>query len=126
VPYDYSGRKRRYYDPIKILEHGGLLRVVREPMTYWTKQEFVDKYDLFNEYPFLEEIDHNRLKFEAIHGIKQEHFGYYLHTDIPLPYCCYPIGCVLSAAMGATIHWDWRRAFEKQLPYWRIREYMVK
>jgi hypothetical protein len=85
---------------------------------------YIDKWDIFAEYPFLEEVDYNRLQFETAHGIKARN-DEWLRESRKLKhaehweFCCWPIGCVLNSAMGATNHWTWRAAFEKQLPYWR-------
>lgn len=120
MPYDWSTGTRRYYDPIKISESRGLDRVVREPMTFWMKNSGVDKYDIFAEYPFLERIDYNRLLFEVPRKLNGRDWRE------GLPYCCYPVGCVLCSAMGCVSHWKWRAAFEKQLPYWPIRDTHIR
>lgn len=129
------GKETTYYsDPIKIREGEGLRRVMREPLDWWQRNLFVpimnvpvpryiDKWDIFVEYPFLEELDYNRLLFETSHGIKArndewlreaQQLEYSAHWE----FCCWPVGCLLNAAMGVTTHWQWRRAFEKQLPSW--------
>lgn len=134
-----------YTDPIALADKTdhGLMLVVREPWT-WVMEEFrlvrlglkqaphpnyPDKYDLFNEYPFMEHLDYNRMLFEKVHGITDriaqmnvDWAKKYPHQE-PWPYCCWPHGCLLNAAIGATLHWDWRAAFEKQLPYWRERRH---
>lgn len=132
MPYSevpYGSGKWKYYDPIKILERRGLDRVVREPMAFWMRNSHTTKYDLFIEYPFLERLDYNRLVFETYHGIKarnDELLREAQKREPYLEYCCWPLGCIVNAAMGATLHWKWRAAFEKQLPYWDIRESHVK
>lgn len=135
MPWNHHsyGTKPRYYDPIKIVDDGiGLHSVVREPLTFWQKnwRQGVDKYDLFNEYPILERLDYNRLVFETYHGIKarndewlreSQKFEHAAHWE----YCCWPIGCVLNAAMGVTLHFEWQTAFNRQLPYWPTKTYML-
>lgn len=131
----YGKDRRMYYDPIKILDDGiGLRSVMREPLDWWSKNLFtpilnvpeprsIDKWDLFAEYPYLEEIDYNRLVFEKVNGIwdrNQEWLreSQQLERSAHWEYCCWPIGCLVNSALGSTQHWTWRRAFEKQLPYW--------
>lgn len=127
-----SGRKiRRYFDPIRIYHEQGLSGLVREPMEWFWRNRTADKYDLFAEYPFLEKIDYNRLVFETYHGITKRneelHKQWVKDTGWDhMTYCCWPHGCVLNAAMGVTTHWDWRAAFEKQLPYWETRSNYTK
>lgn len=133
MPWDYTSyRKPRYYDPIKILDNGiGLKSVVREPLDFWSKNVLrVEKYDLFNEYPILERLDYNRLVFETYHGIKARNDEWLRESQklehcAHWEYCCWPIGCVLNAAMGITTHMTWMHAFNRQLPYWPTKSYMV-
>lgn len=136
--HDHSGphgAERYYYtDPIQRRVQYGLNGVVAEPMAFWMannhvpilnvpQPRYIDKWDIFAEYPFLEEVDYNRLQYETYHGIKARNDAW-LEQDNAAgrehwEFCCWPIGCVLNAAMGITTHMQWRRAFERQLPYWR-------
>ncbi len=123
----WGNEEQVYYDPIKKREFGhGLDLIVHEPMQYWMGPQWIDKYDLFNEFPVLERLDYNRLVFETHHGIKARNDEWLresqkLEWSAHWEYCCWPIGCVLNAAMGNTLHLKWVFAFNKQLPYWETR-----
>lgn len=133
-PDSRGGQVTYWIDPIKIREETGLQAVMREPISWYFANSnfpilnvpvprYVDKWDLFAEYPYLEQVDYNRLLFETAQGIKARNDEWLrksqqLEHSAHWEYCCWPMGCLINAAMGVTLHWEWRAAFEKQLPYW--------